>query len=196
MSGNLGKAFGTYPPEPATLRGASEGMLSLTKRDDEMRHRIQALVTCGVIASTSCASQAARNADAHVEDRAAIHKMYEQDIAATLANDPAAIADLWTDDIVLLAPNQPAQIGRQAILTARQRQHAAMPGFRVISYVPELRSLTIADGWAFEWSVFTASYVETAGGEEKRLRAKRLSVLKKQSDESWKVAIAMSTPDE
>ena len=47
------------------------------------------------------------------------------------------------------------------------------------------------DGWAFEWGYFTATYVEAPGGEEKRIRAKLLSVLKKQPDGSWKVARGM-----
>ena len=51
------------------------------------------------------------------------------------------------------------------------------------------------DGWAFEWGYFTASYVETGGGEEKRIRGKLLRVLKKQRDGSWKGARGMITTE-
>jgi len=88
-----------------------------------------------------------------------------------------------------LQQGQEAEIGRQAILAARLK--AAKPGFRVLSYVPEIKDVTITDGWAFEWGYFTASFVESPGGEEKRLRGKQLRVLKKQPDGSWKVARAM-----
>ena len=61
-----------------------------------------------------------------------------------------------------------------------------------MSYVPETKDLTVTDdGWAFEWRYFTASYVESPGGEEKRVRGKVLLVLKKQPDSSWKCARGM-----
>jgi len=37
-------------------------------------------------------------------DRAAIQKMRQQDIAATLSLDQVALAELWTDDAVRLGP--------------------------------------------------------------------------------------------
>jgi hypothetical protein len=64
-------------------------------------------------------------------------------------------------------------------------------GFRVLSDVPEVKDVTITDGWAFEWGYFTASIVESPGSEDKRLRGKLLRVLKKQPDGSWKVARAI-----
>ena len=47
------------------------------------------------------------------------------------------------------------------------------------------------DGWAFEWGYFTTSYVESAGGEEKHVRANVLRALRKQADGSWKCARGM-----
>jgi len=60
-----------------------------------------------------------------------------------------------------------------------------------LSHVPETKELTITDGWAFEWRYYTASYVESPGGEVKRVRGKVLMVLKRQPDGSWKGARAM-----
>jgi uncharacterized protein (TIGR02246 family) len=136
-----------------------------------------------------------KTADTHAQDLAAIEKLHEQDIAATLAGDLAAIGELWTDDVVLLEPFREAQVGKQAILASRERLKAPQPGFRVLSYIPEIKDVTItADGWAFEWGVITGSYVAAPGGEEKRIRANLLRVLKKQADGSWKGAIGMSVP--
>jgi ketosteroid isomerase-like protein len=50
----------------------------------------------------------------------------------------------------------------------------------------------MADGWAYVWGYFTASYVVSPGGEVKRLRGTRLMVMKKQPDGTWKCARAMS----
>lgn len=163
-----------------------------------MTRRSIMLVAWALATSTACTAESgmsAQTADAHARDMAAIERLHEQDIAATLAGDQAALAELWTDDIVLIGPGQGAQVGKKAILA--QRQKAAKSGFRAVSYVPEVKNVTItADGWAFEWGVFTASYVVAPGGEEKRVRANRLGVLKKQADGSWRVAVAMSSPAE
>jgi uncharacterized protein (TIGR02246 family) len=130
--------------------------------------------------------------DAHAQDMAAIEKLHAQDVAATLSQDLAALAELWTDDVVRLNPGQEAEVGRQTLVAAAERRRVAQPGFRVLNYVPDIRSVTITnDGWAFEWGYFTGSYLESAGGEEKRIRAKVLRVLRRQADGSWKGAVGM-----
>jgi ketosteroid isomerase-like protein len=128
---------------------------------------------------------------AYAHDLREIEKLHSLDIAATLSGDQVALSTGWTDDIVMLQQGEEPAVGRQAILAARERRSAAMPGFRVVTYVPEIKDVTIADGWAFEWGLFAASFVEAAGGNEMPLRGKLLRVLKKQADGSWKVAIGM-----
>ena len=134
---------------------------------------------------------AAKKVDTHTQDLAAIEKLLRQDVAATLSRDTAALTELWTDDAVRLQQGEPDDIGKQAIRATNERQKAATPELRVLSYVPENKELTVTDGWAFVWGYFTASYVESPGGEVKRVRGKRLMVLKKQPDGSWKGARAM-----
>src|SRR5438132_5993623 len=119
------------------------------------------------------------------QDMAGIEKLRQQDIAATLSRDPVALTDLWTDDAVRLSPGQPAEVGKQAIRESNERW-SARPGFKVLSYVPETRDLTMLDGSAVEWGNFTGSYVESAGGEAKQIRGKALFVLKKLPDGGWK----------
>jgi ketosteroid isomerase-like protein len=93
---------------------------------------------------------------------------------------------------VRLGQGEPDDIGKEAIRATNERQKAATSELRVLSYVPEIKELTITDGWAFEWRYNTASYVESPGGEVKRIRGKVLMVLKKQPDGSWKCARAMA----
>jgi ketosteroid isomerase-like protein len=126
----------------------------------------------------------------HAQDLREIDKLHSLDVAATLSGDQAALSTGWTDDIVILEQGEEPGVGRQAILAARARRSAAMPGFRVATYAPEIKDVTIADGWAFEWGLFTASFVQPSG-EEMAFRGKLLRVLKKQPDGSWKVAIGM-----
>jgi ketosteroid isomerase-like protein len=123
-------------------------------------------------------------------DRAAIEKLRQQDIAATLSRDPVALSDYWTDDAIRLGLGK-AEVGKPAIRASNERQ-TANKGFKVLSYVPETKDLTFLDrGWAVEWRTFTASFVESPGGEPKKVRGTVLLVLKKLPDGSWKVFRAM-----
>ncbi len=119
-------------------------------------------------------------------DLAAIEKVRQQDIAATLSRDPIALTDLWTDDAVRLGAGVPAEVGKKAIRESNERQ-TANKGFKVLSYVPETKDLTFLDGgWAVEWRTFTASYIQTPGGDVKQVRGKVLILLKKLPDGTWK----------
>jgi ketosteroid isomerase-like protein len=126
-------------------------------------------------------------------DLAAIEKLHQQDIVATLSRDPVALTDLWTDDAIRLGPGQPAEVGKQAIRKSNERW-SARPGLEVLTFVPEIKDLTLWDGWAVEWGYFTGSYVESAGGEPKQMRGARLWVFKKLPDGSWKCFRGMGTP--
>ncbi len=126
-------------------------------------------------------------------DWAAIEKLHQQDIAATLSRDSGALTDLWTDDAIRLGPGQPAEVGKPAIRESNERW-SARPGLKVLTFVPEAKDLTIWDGWAVEWGYFTGSYIESPGGEPKQIRGARLWVLKKLPDGSWKCFRGMGTP--
>jgi uncharacterized protein (TIGR02246 family) len=124
-------------------------------------------------------------------DRQAIQKLHQQDIDATLARDPQALADLFTDDAVLLEPGAPAVIGKPAILADNKKDTMEHPDAKVVTYKPEIKDLQVADGSAFEWDTFEASYKESEKAEVKTFRAKALRILKKQPDGSWKFARVM-----
>ncbi len=54
---------------------------------------------------------------------------------------------MGTDDAVRLGPPADADIGKEAIRATNERQKAATPELRVLSYVPETKDLTVTDGW-------------------------------------------------
>jgi len=124
---------------------------------------------------------------------AGIEKFHKQDIAATLSRDPIALTNLWTDDAVRIRMGQSPELGKKAIQESYQ-SWAAVPGIKVVSYVPETKDMTILDGWAVEWGYITGSYVETPGGEVKQILGTRLMVLKKMPDGSWKCFRGMGGP--
>ena len=126
-------------------------------------------------------------------DLAAIEKLRQQDIAATVARDPVALSDFWTDDAIRLGVGAPPEIGKQTIRASNERQ-TANRSFKVLSYVPETRDFTFLDGgYAVEWRTYTASYVDSPGGEAKHARGTVLAVFKKLPDGSWKVFRAMGS---
>jgi len=128
-------------------------------------------------------------------DLAAIEKLRQQDIAATIARDPVALSEFWTDDAIRIGASVPAEVGKQAIRASNERQAAQMK-IKVLSYVPEIKDFTFLDGgWAVEWRTFTASYVELSGGEAKQVRGTVLVVLKKLPDGTWKAFRAMGATE-
>src|SRR5262245_37636636 len=83
-------------------------------------------------------------------DRAAIEKLRQQDISATVARDAVALTDFWTEDAIRLGIGAPAEIGKAAIRASNDRQ-TADKNVRVLSYVPEVRDLVFLDGgWAVQ----------------------------------------------
>lgn len=79
-------------------------------------------------------------------DLAAIEKLRQQDIAATVARDPVALTDLWTDDAIRLGVGAPSQ--------ARSSRPTAA-GFRVARVSPL-------------WDPFRTSVVEGVKAQPRR----------------------------
>jgi len=126
-------------------------------------------------------------------DLAAIEKLRQQDIAATVARDPVALTDLWAEDAIRLGVGAPPEIGQTTIRTSNERQ-TANKSFKVLSYVPETKDFTFLEGgWAVEWRTYTASYVDSPGRETKHARGTVLAVFKKLPDGSWKVFRALGS---
>ena len=153
------------------------------------------VVLTGHVLQGPAALAGSQSQTSRAADLAAIEKLRQDDIAATLSRDPVALTNLWTDDAIRLGAGAPADIGKQAIRASNERQ-TANKGFKVLSYVPETKDVTILDGgWAVEWRQFTASYVDSPGGEAKQIRGSVLAVLRKLPDGSWKCFRAMGATE-
>ena len=153
---------------------------------------ILTLQNAGILPTLRSAWNVRRDAAIREHDLEQIEWLHRLDVAATLSGDLAALEEAATDDIVRLQQGAEADIGKHAVIAANERQRAASPGFRVLSYVPEIKDVTLtADGWAFEWGTFAASFVQSPRDEERRIRGNLLRIFKKQADGRWKVARAM-----
>ncbi len=129
------------------------------------------------------------------DDKAGIERLHQQDVAATLTGNPSDLIELWAADAIRFRPGSAPDVGRAAIHSADERWAARSGGGHMVSYVPEIKDLQVKDGWAFEWSYFTAK-IQTAPGEITTFRGNVLRILEKQSDGSWKFArVAISLAD-
>ncbi len=87
----------------------------------------------------------------HAADLAAIEKAHQEDIEATLAQDPKRLMDEWAEDAVAFYPGSPPAVGKQAIGAVNEKFHAQYPGFKVLSYTSKYKNLQVEDGLACEW---------------------------------------------
>ena len=163
----------------------------------DLRIHSIAVVVCALAAfgeQVPRAPAAARGSQTErAADLAAIEKVRQQEIAATISRDPVALTDYWADDAIRLGVGAPADVGRKAILASNDRQ-TTNKNFKVLSFVPETKDFTFLDaGWAVEWRAYTASYVDAPGSAPKHVRGTVLVVWKKLADGSWKVFRGMGS---
>jgi ketosteroid isomerase-like protein len=128
-------------------------------------------------------------------DRAAIDRLHQQDVEATITDDADQLAKLWDEDAVRLQSGSAPEVGKSTIYQDDKKWQSNRKGGHTLAYKPEIKDLKISGGWAFEWGTFELKYRMWQGGKEKTLRGKMLRVLKKQSDGSWKFARVMAAVD-
>jgi ketosteroid isomerase-like protein len=119
-------------------------------------------------------------------DLVAIEKANQEDIEATLAQDPKRLNDLWADDAVAFNPGSPPTVGKQAIVANNEKFRAQNPGLKVLSYTSKIKNLEVEDGLACLWFEKNAEYELSPESSPVSWHAKGLIVLKRQSDGSWK----------
>jgi len=124
--------------------------------------------------------------DTHAADLAAIEKLNQEDIEATLAQDQKRLLGLWAEDAVAFYPGSPPAVGKQAIGAQNERFHAQHPSLKVLSYTSKYKNLQVEDGLACEWFEKAGQYKLSAEAPPINWNAKGLVVLKRQSDGSWK----------
>jgi uncharacterized protein (TIGR02246 family) len=122
----------------------------------------------------------------HAADLAAIEKAHQEDIAATLTQDPKGLIDLWAEDAVAFYPGSPPAVGKQAIGAVNEKFHAQNPGFKVLSYTSKYKNLQVEDDLACEWFKKKGEYKLSPESQPASWHANGLLVLKRQGDGSWK----------
>jgi uncharacterized protein (TIGR02246 family) len=129
----------------------------------------------------------------HAADLAAIEKAHQEDIEATLTQDPKKLVDLWAQDAVNFNPGSPPVVGKQAIEAEHKKFRAQYPGFKVLSYMPKYKNIQVEDGLACEWFEREGEYTLSPESPPVSWYANGLDVLKQQSDGSWKGEMVIVT---
>jgi ketosteroid isomerase-like protein len=128
----------------------------------------------------------------HAADLAAIEKVHQEDIEATLVQDPKRLIDLWAEDAVAFYPGSPPAVGKQAIGVQNDKFHAQYPRLKVLSYTSINKDLQVEDGLACEWFEKKAEYKLSPESPPVSWHANGLLVLKRQSDGAWKGEMMVS----
>jgi uncharacterized protein (TIGR02246 family) len=127
--------------------------------------------------------------EARAADLAAIRKLHQADIDATMTQDLNALTTLWSDDAVNLGFPGPPVVGIKAMKEAYEKFKKDYPEFQVLRYANEMKEVQIADGWAIEMSDSEATFKMSAKGDPVIVpRTRGMRLLKRQSDGSWKFA--------
>ena len=143
-----------------------------------------AFLALGLVARTVYTGMLPRRT--HAADFAAIEKAHQEDIEATLTQDPKGLMDLWAEDGVRFTPGSPPVVGKQAIAADNEKFHAQYPGLKVLSYTSRYKDLQIEDGLACESFEKEAEYKLSPESPPVSWHGNGLLVLKRQNDGSWK----------
>ena len=128
--------------------------------------------------------------DINAGDLAAIEKLHQADVEATLKQDSIYLDQLWSDDCVKLDVPGPPIVGIKAMKEMYAKFKTDYPDFRVLRYTNDMTDVQIADGWAIEVGYSEARYKMSAKDNPVSVpRAQGMRVLKRQSDGSWKFAL-------
>jgi uncharacterized protein (TIGR02246 family) len=125
----------------------------------------------------------------YATDLAAIEKLNQEEIDATLVQDPKRLIDLWADDAVAFYPGSPPAVGKQAIGAHNEKFHAQFPGLKVLSYTSKYKMIQVEGGLACEWFEKDARYRLSPESSPVSWHAKGLIVLKRRRDGSWRAVM-------
>lgn len=118
------------------------------------------------------------------DDVAAIRKLYADNAAALSAGDLSAMAKWYESDAIQLPPNSPALIGWDAIGSTLKGE---LEGITVAATI-EVVEVCTADHWAFARGRYRMVTTPQGGGDEEVTIGNWLDILRRQPDNSWKIA--------
>ena len=117
-------------------------------------------------------------------DRSAILLLLDGWRLATREKDIRAILELVAEDVVFLPSSVPPIIDKDEV---EKMYRAFFPRYREIQHEATIEEVQIAGDWAFLWGTDELRMTPESGETEIHMKGKGLSILKRQSDGSWRV---------
>jgi len=114
----------------------------------------------------------------------AVNALLEQVVKAFNAGDVDAFMDCFADDAVWMLPNQPAITGKEAARIWYQDVFERT-AFDVTPYTEDLM---VAGEWAYARRSYKGEVVRKATGERISRGSKRISILHRQTNGTWRIA--------
>jgi len=114
----------------------------------------------------------------------AINQMREDTVTALGNNDLESWLAAWAEDAAIMPPNEMPILGRDEI---GKWGKAFFDQMRILEFRRIPKEVTVAGDWAYAWGHFEGKVVARAGGEPFPMNIKYLEILRKQSDQSWKI---------
>ena len=147
------------------------------------------LFVAGLVAGGAIAAAASgdSNSDAEVAADVALVREVWKEYETTVNNeDLEQWSALWIQDGVQMPPDEPRYIGKEEI------QAAAEPGFELFDFEdfsinPD--EIQILGDQAYSHGTYSFTMTSNEGGDAVDIEGKFLTILQKQSDGSWKLAV-------
>jgi len=125
------------------------------------------------------------------KDVEAIKKLLDDFCAAHKYNNGARLAEFYIDDAILMPPDEPIVSGREAITARYQRDIDKFTAEMTI--IPD--QIEVSGNLAFVRGTFTIILTPKTEGEKIEATFKALSILRKDTDGSWKLYCDMWNSD-
>ena len=155
-----------------------------------MTHQMYPFAVVVVFFLAACAPQQ-RSASEQQGDatavRSAIEDVWREYSDSLNAGDLDRWLSLWTEDGVQMPPNEPAVVGKERIA---ERVQGFVDRFAFdISITNE--EVGAAGEWAYARGVYAATLTPKEGGDRVQIDGKYMTILRRQSDGSWKITLEM-----
>ncbi len=124
-------------------------------------------------------------------DIAAINSLFQNWGAGWDTGDVELLLSLYNDDPILLSQAQPPVVGKDAI---RSQYLALFKDFSVKG-IGEVVEIEASGDLAYLWSRYTLTANPKVGGEQVTGKGKSIFILKRQKDNSWKIARLIDNSD-
>jgi len=130
--------------------------------------------------------------NSHIEDLAAIKKIASDWNAGWDSGNAETLLALYADNPIILPQGQPAITGKEAI---RLLYQSVLKDF-IIKGKGDVVEVESSGNLGYFWSSYSLTATPKVSGDPVNSKGKSLFIVKRQDDNSWKIALLMDNSDE